>query len=223
MVKCQLQCKSGKVFIVEIDAISKSVIVKNMLDDLGMGKDPTIELEKEVIPLPNISEACMGKVIEWCQQHKDDPAPPVVDQDEEDLMILTTEIGEWDKRFLKMDDSTLFDLILAANYLDIKGLLDVATTHVAQLIANAGTPEAIRQRFNIKNDLTDEDLKKIELEAASWLDTDSEDEEDKKTTRPKRTATAAIDEPSATAVEPTPSTSQAEGAVGGVEYAEIAD
>jgi len=49
----------------------------------------------------------------------------------------------------------------AANYLDIKGLLDLTTTHVAHMIVEARTPEGIRKRFNIKNDLTAEDLKKV--------------------------------------------------------------
>lgn len=31
----------------------------------------------------------------------------------------------WDKDFVKVDDETLFNLILAANYLDIKSLLDL--------------------------------------------------------------------------------------------------
>lgn len=79
-----------------------------------MGKDKSIEVEQEVIPLPNISEACMEKVINWCDHHKDDPPPPIPPPGEEDLMIFNDEIGEWDQEFLKMEDSVLFDLILAA-------------------------------------------------------------------------------------------------------------
>lgn len=187
MVKCQLQCQSGKVFQVEIPIIQKSVIIKNMIEDLGIGKDETIEVEEEIIPLPNLSEACMAKMIEWCTNHKDDPIPPSLAEGEEDLAMFNDEISEQDQEFLKMEDSTLFDLILAANYLDIKGLLDLTTTHVAHLIVEARTPEAIRKRFNIKNDLTPEDLKKIEKEAQTWLDSDSDDEGksgDKKDSKP---------------------------------------
>jgi len=77
-----------------------------------------------------------------------------------------------------MDDATLFDLILAANYLEIKGLLDVTTTYVARIITELRTPEEIRKRFNIKNDLTPEDLEQIKKEAEHWL----EDEDEKPTT-----------------------------------------
>ena len=50
--------------------------------------------------------------------------------------------------------STLFQLILAANYLDIKGLLHVTCGKVADMMKGK-TPEQIRKTFNIKNDLED--------------------------------------------------------------------
>lgn len=217
MVKCKLQCQTGKVFEVDIEAISKSVIVKNMLEDLGMGKDKSIEVEQEVIPLPNISEACMEKVINWCDHHKDDPPPPTPPPGEEDLMIFNDEIGEWDQEFLKMEDSVLFDLILAANYLDIKGLLDVTTTHVAHLIVEARTPEGIRKRFNIKNDLTPDDLKKIEQEALTWLDSDSDEDEDKKVGGAAEGGEPTPGTSRDTAAESSQAAAREEGAVGGAD------
>ena len=62
----------------------------------------------------------------------------------------------WDKDFVKVDDETLFNLILAANYLDIKSLLDLTCKTVADEIKGK-TPEEIRVRFNIKNDFTPEE------------------------------------------------------------------
>ena len=56
----------------------------------------------------------------------------------------------------QVDQVTLFELILAANYLDIKGLLDVSCKTVANLIKGK-SPEEIRKTFNIKNDVTSED------------------------------------------------------------------
>lgn len=46
--------------------------------------------------------------------------------------------------------------VKAANYLDIKGLLDVTCKTVANMIKGK-TPEEIRKTFNIKNDFTEEE------------------------------------------------------------------
>ncbi|KAB0359756.1 hypothetical protein FD754_003912 [Muntiacus muntjak] len=48
------------------------------------------------------------------------------------------------------------DFILTANYLDIKGWLDVTCKTVANMIKGK-TPEEIRKTFNIKNDFTEEE------------------------------------------------------------------
>ena len=56
---------------------------------------------------------------------------------------------------LQVDQETLFHLILAANYLDIKGLLHVACGKVAEMMKGK-KPEEIRKTFNIKNDLEDQ-------------------------------------------------------------------
>lgn len=154
----------------------------------------------------------MGKVIDWCTNHKDDPPPPVIPEGEDDLSMFNDEICDIDEEFLKMEDSTLFDLILAANYLDIKGLLDLTTTHVARLIVEARTPENIRKRFNIKNDLTPEDLKKIEKEAQTWLDSDSDEEgksgEKKSGAESKAAAASMMSAETVEAGEPVPGTSR---------------
>merc|ERR1719323_937878 len=71
------------------------------------------------------------------------------EEDEEDEEKRTDDISSWDADFLKVDQGTLFELILAANYLDIKGLLDVTCKTVANMIKGK-TPEEIRKTFNIK-------------------------------------------------------------------------
>jgi S-phase kinase-associated protein 1 len=66
---------------------------------------------------------------------------------------------------MEVDQATLFDLIMAANYLNIKGLLDLTCQTVANMIKGK-TPEQIRQTFNIKNDFTPEEEEEIRKENA---------------------------------------------------------
>ena len=63
----------------------------------------------------------------------------------------------------QVDQGTLFELILAANYLDIKGLLEVTCKTVANMIKGKKAEE-IRKAFNIKNDFTPEEEEQIRKE-----------------------------------------------------------
>lgn len=51
----------------------------------------------------------------------------------------------------------------AANYLDIKGLLDVTCKTVANMIKGK-SPEEIRKTFNIKNDFTPAEEEQVSLQ-----------------------------------------------------------
>lgn len=71
-----------------------------------------------------MSSTVLKKVLEWCEHHKKDPEPVADDTDESRKK--TTEISDWDQKFIQVDQEMLFEIILAANYLDIKPLLSVA-------------------------------------------------------------------------------------------------
>ena len=72
---------------------------------------------------------------------------------------------EWDATFVEVDQETLFELILAANYMDLKPLLDLTCAKVASMLKGK-TPEQIRKQFNIANDFTPEEEENQKNDAA---------------------------------------------------------
>jgi len=150
-----LQSSDGAEISVPRDVASRSVLIKNLIEDVGEGATA------EAIPIPNVNEAVLKKVLEWCEQHKLDP--PASQDDDSDSRKKTTDIEEWDQKFMQVDQEMLFEIILAANYLDIKALLDVGCKTVANMIKGK-SPEEIRKTFNIQNDFTPEEEDQIRRE-----------------------------------------------------------
>ncbi|KAJ0796482.1 putative S-phase kinase-associated protein [Helianthus annuus] len=140
-----LKSSDGETFEVEETGALESQTIKHMIED---------DCADTVIPLPNVTSKILSKVIEYCKKHvqADDKSP------DEDLK-------SFDSEFVKVDQGTLFDLILAANYLNIKSLLDLTCQTVADMIKGK-TPEEIRKTFNIKNDFTPEEEEEVRRENA---------------------------------------------------------
>ncbi|GAC94793.1 ubiquitin ligase complex [Pseudozyma hubeiensis SY62] len=116
------------------------------------------------IPLVNVSSNVLKKVLEYCSHHRGDPPAPA--DDAEESRRRTTDISDWDAKFIQVDQEMLFEIILAANYLDIKPLLDVGCKTVANMIKGK-TPEEIRKLFNIQNDFSAEEEAQIRKENVS--------------------------------------------------------
>lgn len=142
---------------VERCVAERSMLIKNMIEDLG---DEAVA--NQPIPIPNVNDPVLRKVIEWCVKHKND-APQTAEEENDNRKKTTDPIEEWDQKFMQVDQEMLFEIILAANYLDIKALLDVGCKTVANMIKGK-SPEEIRKTFNITNDFTAEEEEQIRRE-----------------------------------------------------------
>ena len=70
--------------------------------------------------------------------------------------------------FIKLDQETLFELIICANFMDISPLLELSTATVASYIKGK-TPDEIRRTFNIENDFTPEEEAQVR-EENNWTE-----------------------------------------------------
>jgi len=149
------------------EAIKMSGLIKDMLEDQGEG-------EEAVIPVPNVNGRTLKYVLEYVEHHFNNKAEPI----EKPLKGKVDDvISEWDKGFLFTDlvknheekqHELLIDVIMAANFLNIKDLLDLTCACVASMIKGK-TPEQIRALFNIENDFTQEEEEKIREENRCWI------------------------------------------------------
>jgi len=117
-----------------------SVTIANMLQSITDSIDGT----GAPIPLPNLNGVVLEKILEYCRHHKDNPAPARAEDD-----YSVDNISEWDLKYIAVDVPFLFDIVLAANYLDIASLLDLGCKAIAKLIIGK-TPEEIEETFRIK-------------------------------------------------------------------------
>lgn len=150
----KLITKDDVTITVERSVIEMSTLIKDMLEDHSP------EEETPLIPLPNIDYKTMNKVIEYMKYHYDKEWEEIekpLKQKLEDTFC------EFDLKFLEITVSELIDLIMAANYLNDKRLLDTTCARCAFYIKGK-TVEQIRETFGIENDFSPEEEEKIKSE-----------------------------------------------------------
>lgn len=132
------------------ESAQRSVLLKGLIQDY----------EDSEIPMPDIRGDILKKVIEYLDHYKStDPKEIQRPLPSNNLSDVT---DEWDITFLNsIDLDATFDLINAANYMDIKPLLDLSCAKIASLMKGKSAEE-IRNMFSIECDLTEEELKEYE-------------------------------------------------------------
>ncbi|CAG7866023.1 unnamed protein product [Brassica rapa] len=116
--------------------------------------------------IENVTGKVLAKVVEYCENHV-----AVVDDGGANSSSSSSSgdaLKKWDDKFIKeMDMSTVYDLIMAADYLDIKGLFDLTCQGVADVIAACKDHKEIRATFGLVNDYTAEEEAEV-LKENQW-------------------------------------------------------
>lgn len=162
-IMVQLITSDSEVIETSLKIAKMSGTIDHMINDIGLG-----ELGGG-IPLYNVSGKTLQKVLVYCEHHKNDTPPPEKKSHEDDDNEDTREdvkIDDWDRDFFNVDYGEFFEILMAANYLDIKKILDVGSKIIADQLKGM-EPEEIRKTFGIKNDYTPEEEAKIR-EENSW-------------------------------------------------------
>ena len=155
--------KEGDLFEVPISVAKMSALVETTIDD----EDDDDDDEENggggaEIPLPNVKGAVLAKVIEYCTHYTNVEEMTAISTPLKSSKIEEV-VQQWYADFVKVEQVMLFELVTAANFMDIKPLLDLTCFAVAVLIKGKSAEE-IRKIFNISSDFTPEDEAQVREE-----------------------------------------------------------
>lgn len=96
--KIILKSSDGETFEVDEAVAVQSQTIEHMIED---------DCVDNAIPLPNVTSRILAKVIEYCRKH--------VESSSSSDRANEGDIKAWDADFVKVDQTTLFDLILVSS------------------------------------------------------------------------------------------------------------
>ena len=153
-----LVSSDGEKMQISAKAAQRSQLVKGIIEDYP---------DDAEVPLNNVKSSILKKIKEYLEHYQDSEPKeierPLASQNYQDC------VESWDFEFINIELDTIFEIILAANYMDIKPLLELASSKIASIIKGK-TPEEIRKIFNIQNDFTPEEEQQIRDENQWCMD-----------------------------------------------------
>ena len=149
----ELVSSDGKPFRVARAAADLSRTLSAAIEDTA-GSDGCIGS----IPVPEVRADMLERVVAYLERHNDSGGEE--------------KHSDWDAEYIRNNSgetSTLIGLTVAANYLDIPGLLDLACHRIAELMRGK-TTEQLREMLGVVSDLTPEEDEQIRRENEWVLD-----------------------------------------------------
>jgi len=136
--------QEGESFEISPENVIISELVKTMIDE---EKD---EEEIQEIPLPAVKSTILAKIVEFMNHYKTEPMTEITKPIKSNNM--SEVVQEWYANFVNVEQEVLFELILAANFMDIHPLLDLTCAKVASMVKGK-EPEEIRHIFKITENI----------------------------------------------------------------------
>jgi S-phase kinase-associated protein 1 len=154
----RLITSNNETFDVPIDIIKISKLVKSLLDiDIDIDIDDIQE-----IPLPNINSNILTKIIEFLKYYNTNPLKEI-EKPLKSNNITDIVSDKWYADYINIDNEIVFDITIAANYMDIQPLLDLGCAFIAASIKGK-TAEELKTTFGIEGDIGRIDEEKLREE-----------------------------------------------------------
>lgn len=153
--------------IVSSDNVSCTVSRKEAMESELIKTILSTDKNETTIRFPNVSGNVLERIVKYLKYHITSPANKI------DRPLRSTHmrenVCEWDAQYIdSIDSKVLFEIIIAANYLDIKSLLDLACAKVASMIKNKSRDQ-VKELFDISRDCTPEEEAVVRADTM-WAD-----------------------------------------------------
>ena len=149
----KLKSSDGKIFEVPIDILQKSKLFKDM--------NQSDEDEENEIELKEVDGKNLERIIEYLKHYKDiEPKeiPKPFPERTDDAFLRSILNDDWTFDYIQsMTLEEAVNLINAANYLQIDGLINILTAKLSHEMCNCDVEEQ-RRKFGIECDMTEEEL-----------------------------------------------------------------
>ncbi|KAH0451008.1 hypothetical protein IEQ34_021700 [Dendrobium chrysotoxum] len=133
-----LKSSDGEIFKVDETIAMQSKMIRDMIEK-GCASNGV------VIPIQDVDAAALSKVLCYCNKHAK-PAPTNAAETEPFIQ----DLKNFDQDLVNANCATLLDLIFAAHYMDVRGLMDLACQAVAEAIEEQCSEE-VRRTFYSEN------------------------------------------------------------------------
>ncbi|KAL5201664.1 hypothetical protein ABZP36_036018 [Zizania latifolia] len=151
----------GRSFTLSEAAASLSRVIRVMIEE------PQIHRGDNRVRFPSVSGKTLAMIAEYCKRH-DASAASGGGGSSSSGATEAERLKAFDKEFIgDVGPDLLYDVLTAANFLEIEELIDLGCKRVGELMKGK-TPQQIRELFKIDNDFTQEEEDKIR-EENPWL------------------------------------------------------
>ena len=146
----QISSSEGKIINISKKAANRSGILKGMMEDFP---------DELSFPMKTIKGNILEKIKNYLMHYKDEEPQEI------EIPLKSNNFSEcvnnWDFNFLGSDIDTIFDLLEAANYLDIKPLHELVSAFLGTNIRGINSNSIIKD-FEIDiNELTDKEKEEM--------------------------------------------------------------
>ncbi|BDA46115.1 S-phase kinase-associated protein 1 [Coccomyxa sp. Obi] len=155
-----LRSSDGADHVVSSEAACLSRTVQSLLEELEAKEGEESPL---IVPLPNVCDCTLRKVLQYCIQHSESGTNLTGRINASDATRRDMEV--WDRNYMLVNTDELYHLVMAAHYLNVPGLLELCCEGIANLIRGK-SPQHVRQHFGLVNNFEqaeEEDIRRTNL------------------------------------------------------------